>query len=392
VSGAAERRPRTLLALIGLGILNHTVLTGSRVTVSLYALSLGASPFVVGSLMGLYSLLPMLLAIGAGRLSDRVGVRTPMLAGSCGMALGVALPRIFPGLPALFATTALIGVAFMLFQVSAQNATGELGEPADRPRNFSLLALGYSVSGFSGPLIVGVLIDHAGFAATFATLIVLPLVPAAVLARGRLALPRQRPAHALDTRGSALELLQNRHLRRVFAVNALLAMAWDLHTFFIPIYGARLGLSASFIGVILAAFAAATFFVRLAMAWIARKFSEFEVLTAALFVASAAYALFPFVATLAPLMTLSFLLGLALGSAQPMVMSLLHSISPAGRMGEAAGMRMAIINASTFAVPLMFGAIGSSVGIGPVFWLVGAALAAGGYFARRTSAPDRSSL
>src|SRR5207244_7456157 len=30
-------------------------------------------------------------------------------------------------------------------------------------------------------------------------------------------------------------------------------------------------------------------------------------------------------------------LGLALGSAQPMVMSLLHSIAPAGRMGEAAG-------------------------------------------------------
>jgi predicted MFS family arabinose efflux permease len=128
------------------------------------------------------------------------------------------------------------------------------------------------------------------------------------------------------------------------------------------------------------------------MPWIARKFSEFEVLTAALFVASAAYALFPFVGTVAPLMTLSFTLGLALGSAQPMVMSLLHSISPAGRMGEAAGMRMSIINASTFAVPLLFGAVGSSVGIGPVFWLVGAVLAAGGYFARRTRAPDRSSL
>jgi MFS family permease len=384
VSGAGERRPRTLLALIGLGILNHSVLTGSRVTVSLYALSLGASPFVVGSLMGLYSLLPMFLAIGAGRLSDRIGVRAPMLAGSCGIAIGVALPRIFPGLPALFAATSLIGVSFMLFQVAAQNATGEFGEPADRPRNFSLLALGYSVSGFSGPLVVGVLIDHLGYPATFATLMLLPLLPAAILARGRLALPRRHPAHALTPRGGALELLRNRHLRRVFAVNALLAVAWDLHTFFIPIYGARLALSASFIGVILAAFAGATFVVRLAMPWIARKFSEFEVLTAALFAAGAVYALFPLVGTVAPLMTLSFMLGLALGSAQPMVMSLLHSISPAGRMGEAAGMRMAIINASTFAVPVMFGAIGSSVGIGPVFWLVGAVLAAGGYFSRRT--------
>jgi hypothetical protein len=34
-------------------------------------------------------------------------------------------------------------------------------------------------------------------------------------------------------------------------------------------------------------------------------------------------------------------------------------------------------------VPLVFGAVGSSIGIGPVFWLVGGALASGGFFARR---------
>ena len=34
-------------------------------------------------------------------------------------------------------------------------------------------------------------------------------------------------------------------------------MSWDLHSFFIPVYGARIGLSASRIGMILAAFAAA---------------------------------------------------------------------------------------------------------------------------------------
>jgi MFS family permease len=383
VSGAPARRSRTLVALIALGILNHTSLTGSRVTVSLYALSLDASPFVVGALMGMYSFLPMWLAIGAGRLSDRTGFRGPLLAGSCGIALGAAMPRIVPGLGVLFAATSLIGVSFMLFQVAAQHATGALGESQDRPRNFSLLALGYSVSGFAGPLVAGFLIDRASFATTFGALALLPLVPMAVLARGSLALPRTDPGHALEVRGSAVELLRDRDLRRVFAINALLSMAWDLHTFFIPVYGAKLGISASLIGVILAAFAAATFVVRLAMPWIALRFSELKVLTAALFVAGGAYALFPLVGSVLPLMSLSFTLGLALGSGQPMVMSLLHSMAPAGRMGEAVGLRMSIINASTFAVPLVFGAIGSSVGIGPVFLLVGASLAGGGYLARR---------
>jgi MFS family permease len=383
VSAAAPRASRTLPALIALGILNHTVLAGSRITVSLYALSLDGSPFVVGSLMGLYSFLPMWLAVGAGRLSDRIGVRRPMLAGSLGIALGVVLPRVFPGLPALFAATSLIGASFMLFQVAAQHATGALGPPTERARNFSLLALGYSISGFCGPLLAGLLIDHADYGSTFLVLALLPLVPAMVLARGALALPSPHQPHVRPTPGGIAELLRDRHLRRVFAINALLAMSWDLHSFFIPVYGARIGLSASRIGIILAAFAAATFAVRLLTPWIVRRFSELQVLSAALFVAGGAYAMFPFVASLWPLMALSFTLGFALGSGQPMVMSLLHSLAPAGRMGEAVGVRMSVINASTFAIPLLFGAIGSSLGIGPVFWLVGVALAGGGFLARR---------
>ena len=383
MTAPAGRASRTLVALIALGILNHTVLAGSRVTVSLYALSKGASPLVVGLLMGLYSFLPMCLAIGAGRLSDRIGVRRPMVVGSCGLAAGAALPWLVPGIGVLFLTTALVGVAFMLFQVAAQHATGALGAPADRPRNFGLLAMGYSISGLIGPLLAGFTIDRASFPASFATLAVLPLVPLAVLARGALALPEPHVLPGLAVRGSVGELIRHRALRRVFAVNGLLSMAWDLHTFFIPIYGARLQLSASTIGVILAAFAATPFVVRLAMPWIARRFSELQVLTAALFVAAGAYALFPFVASVGPLVSLSFTLGLALGSGQPMVMSLLHTMAPAGRMGEAVGLRMSIINASTFAVPLVFGAVGTSIGIGPVFWLVGGALAGGGFFARR---------
>jgi MFS family permease len=383
VSLPAGRTSRTLLALIALGILNHTALTGSRIAVSLYALSLTESPFVVGTLMGLYSFLPMWLAIVAGRLSDRIGVRRPLLLGSVGIALGALLPRIFPGLPALFAATALIGVSFMLFQVAAQNATGALGPAEERAKNFSLLALGYSISGFAGPLVTGLLIDHTDFGTTFLVLSLLPLVPAVVLSRGGLALPAPHEALQRTVSGGAIELLRHPRLRQVFAVNGLFAVAWDLHSFFVPVYGAHIGLSASRIGVILASFAAATFAVRLVMPWIARRFAEFEVLTTALFVAGAAYALFPFVVSLGGLIALSFVLGLALGSGQPMVMSLLHGLAPAGRMGEAVGLRMSIINASTFAVPLLFGAIGSSLGIGPVFWLVGTALAGGGFFARK---------
>jgi MFS family permease len=169
----------------------------------------------------------------------------------------------------------------------------------------------------------------------------------------------------------------------VFAINALTAMAWELHTLFVPIYGHAIGLSASQIGVVLAAFATATFVVRLGMPLLSRRLTEHQILTGTLFVAGAVFLAFPFSRSVLTLMLLSSLLGLGLGAGQPMVMALLHTHAPAGRMGEAAGVRMSLINSMAVAVPLLFGAIGGSVGLAPVLWSVGVCLTTGGWLTRR---------
>jgi MFS family permease len=369
--------------LVPLAIVNHVVLTGSRIAVSLDALSLGASPFTVGMLMALYALLPMLCAVTVGRLCDRVGVRRPMLVGSAGLVVGAALPCVIPGLPALYVSASIVGVSFMAFQVATQNATGELGAGTERARNFSQLALGYSISGFIGPLFAGFTIDNSGFRTAFAALAIVPLVSVAVLASGRPVFPRVNPAFDGVRQGGVLALLQHKMLRRVFMINALLAMSWDLHTVFVPIYGARIGLSASQIGIILASFAAATFVIRVLMPAIVRHRNEHQVLTAALFMSGAVYLLFPFSKGMLTLAMLSFCLGLGLGGGQPVVMSLLHAHAPPGRMGEAAGVRMSLVQSMSVAVPLLFGAVGSTLGLAPVFWSVGMLLTGGGFLSRR---------
>ena len=367
--------------LIVLGIANHLTLNGMRVTVSLDALALGASAATVGGLLALFALLPMFLGIAAGRLADRIGVRKPMLAGSIGMAASAIIPTVLPGLPALFVAAALSGVSFMAFQVATQYATGEMGPPGARTRNYGLLAVGYSTSSILGPRVAGLTIDHAGFRPAFAVLSLMPLLPIAVLASNRIALPGPHPAHAAHVR-RALDLLGNRTLLRVFVINGMTAVAWELHTLFVPIYGNSIGLSASSVGLILAAFASATFTIRLAMPLIAKRLPEHRVLTLALYVAAAVYLAIPFSRDASTLMLLSFCLGLGLGMGQPMVMSLLHSLAPAGRMGEAAGVRMSLMNSMSVAVPLVFGAVGSSVGLSPVLWVVSVLLAAGGWLTR----------
>jgi predicted MFS family arabinose efflux permease len=235
-------------------------------------------------------------------------------------------------------------------------------------------------------MIAGLMIDHAGYRATFALLTLFPLVAIGMLGANRIRLPGPHPAHATHPRASAFDFVAHRELRRVFIINGLTSMAWELHTLFVPIYGHAIGLSASRIGVILAAFAAATFIVRLAMPAIARRVSEHGVLTAALYVGAIVFLAFPFSRNLGTLMGLSFCLGLGLGASQPMVMSLLHSHAPPGRMGEAAGVRMSLVNSMAVAVPLVFGAVGGTIGLSPVLWSVGVFLATGGFLTRASKA------
>jgi predicted MFS family arabinose efflux permease len=175
-----------------------------------------------------------------------------------------------------------------------------------------------------------------------------------------------------------LELLKHTELRHVLIVSALISMSWDLQIFMMPVQGTRIGLSAAQIGFVLGSFSAATFTIRLAMPWLSRHFSEWQVLTFTLFVTTLAFALFPFFTSLAPLITVAFLLGLGLGAAQPNVMSLLHSRSPAGRVGEALGLRTTVMNSSHVVLPLVFGAFGSVLGPAAMFWVMAAIAGTGG--------------
>ena len=174
------------------------------------------------------------------------------------------------------------------------------------------------------------------------------------------------------------ELLDHVELRHVMIATGLISMSWDLQTFVIPVRGKQVGLSASQIGLILGSFSAATFTIRLAMPQLSRRFTEWQVLIFTLFSASIAFALFPFFSTLAPLMAVAFFLGLGLGAAQPNIMSLVHSRSPEGRVGEALGLRSTIISSSQVVLPLVFGAFGSVLGTGAMFWSLAAMVGVGG--------------
>lgn len=333
--------------------------------------------------MSLFAALPMAFGIAAGRLVDRVGVRRPMALAVACLAAGVALPGVVPGLAALHVAAAVSGVAFMLFQVAVQHAVGETSAPEDRKANFGWLALGFSLSNFVGPTVAGVAIDQLGHERAFLLLAIPALVSLAILRRSRASFSDRPGPPAEGPRKNAFDLLRDRELRKVFLVTGLLASAWDLFVFVMPIYGTAIGLSATIIGLILASFAGATILVRLALPFISRHVREWPLITATFAIACLAYSLFPLVTTVPLLASIAFLLGLGLGATQPSIMSLLYAMAPAGRAGEAVGLRAVVLNASHTALPLAFGGLGAALGMTPVFWGMAGALAAGGWIADR---------
>jgi predicted MFS family arabinose efflux permease len=364
-------------------VLAHAAFNGSRLTLSLNALALGASPLTVGVIMSLIAALPMMLGVPAGRMVDRIGVRWPMLAAVAFLTLMVALPGVFPGVVTLHLAAAGVGTGFMLFHICVQHAVGDGSPQGERKANFGWLALGFSISNFLGPTVGGFAIDTFGHRATFLLLSLFALAAFVTLFMRRKSFAHTPHGTGPLQRRSAFELLRDPDLRRVFLVTGVLASAWDLFVFVMPIYGTSIGLTASTIGLILGSFALATILVRLALPWLSQRMPDWTMITATMCIACVAYALFPMVRTVPLLAAIAFLLGVGLGATQPSVMSLIYAKAPPGRAGEAVGVRTVVLNASHTLLPLAFGGVGAALGMMPVFWTMATALASGAWLSNK---------
>lgn len=364
-------------------VLNHSGFSGSRMAVSLYALELGASQFTIGVLMALYALLPMLLAVHVGKLADRVGPRLPMMIGTAGVAVALLLPPLFPGLLTLYVSALLLGSTFHFFFITVHGIAGGIGGAENRARNYALVSLGFAAAGFFGPLATGISIDHMGHLPAFLVLAGFMVVPLLLLWLKPGFLPRAAGHAAEGGRRSAFDLWRAPGLRNTFIASGIISSAWDLFQFYFPVYGHTIGLSASAIGAVLGVFALATFVIRTALPALAKRCTEAQILTYAIFVAAFAFLLFPFFKNAYALAAVAFLLGLGVGTGQPMSMSLIYALSPPGRASEAAGLRVTVNNVAHLVIPLLFGSLGTAFGYAPVFVSNSAMLVAGGFMMRK---------
>ena len=357
-------------------MLNHVPFTGMRLGLSLYALHLGATPALVGSMMALFSLLPMLGSVHLGRLMDRKGMRAPLIVAVTVVGLSVLLAALSQSYYPLLVVTLLVGGAYNTVLNATQQLVGRYSSASNRVANYSTLSVCLALSLALVPMATGFMIDHIGFNTTFLIMCVMPLPALAMLLFKWL--PGLEPAQRQDAAGDvssgpaggAMDLIRNRDLRQLYIFNILFTVAWDLFLFMTPLYGAELKLSASKIGIVVGTFSVAMFVVRLLARPISKHLSSRQMLLMSITGSGLGALGFGLVGSLPLLVLFAFAMGLGQGLAAPTMNALLYDTSPPGRVAEAMGLRTSISKSCQVVLPLLGGSVTVLLGVAPVYWII----------------------
>jgi len=375
---------RTLVLLMVVTGLLHQSFMSARVTLILYAIQLDTPVWLVGLLQGMYPVAGALFSMPIGRLIDRRGPRIPMLWGAVGVGLCALAPALLPGLPSFFISALAVGVAASFFYLAALQVMARLAPPEARVHWLSWSAVSYSIASFTAPLISGFSIDHLSHDWSLVIAAVPAFGVAGALALGRLPLPGPAGSGTAQAHGGLVEMMRRPPIRAIVVIGSIMMVIWDLHAFVVPVYGTQLGLSASTIGMILSAMSLSMLASRLFLPFLIRQMPPVKLMTIALLASATGFLLYPFATAVLAMFLLTALIGFGCGVNQPLSNVLLIEQAPAGRSGEAFGLRNTISHLLQIVMPLAMGTLSASAGIAAVFWLTAGTGYAGAVYARRS--------
>ncbi len=235
-----------LINLIGFGIVIPVL--------PLYAERFGASPLVIGLLIGIYSAMQCIFTPILGKLSDRVGRRPVLLISILGTSLGFLLMGMAQGLPLLFLGRIIDGITGGNIS-TAQAYIADVTTPQDRSRGMGLIGAAFGLGFIFGPAIGGLLAHFSMSAPLYFAAALAALNALLVYWRLPESLPAERRGQALQQPSLAqiLKESEGNSLRQAMATYFFTTVAFSLLTATYPLFAEhRFGWGATQIGAVFA--------------------------------------------------------------------------------------------------------------------------------------------
>lgn len=397
----APARDRSIYYLAAATFFSVSAIMGTRPVVPLYAVSLDIGAGEVGVLVAVFSLLPLLIATAAGAWMDRHDQAIALILGSAVAALGLLLPFFFTGRAGIYVAQVVAGFGFTVYILAGQSSAGNPHKDSwTRERHIAIFSMAIALGSLIGPALSGYMADQIGFGLTFLIMALkgtLALIPAVVLLmrerRTSRALPpgagRSKTSPPAGTPWPEPRRIMGYHpyMHRAFLVSILILMGKDMYVAYFPLYAIEAGISATWIGIIIALHNSGGVVMRVLMLPLVRLFGKDRVIVASILSTGLVMLLLPLSQNVWVLLAVSLGLGLGLGIGQPLSISRTINLSPPDKVGEVLGFRLTLNRLTQVVTPLCFGAMTLVTGIAGIFWALGLILALG---SRHLSVPPEA--
>ena len=332
--------------------------------VPLRAQEIGASYNEIGLLVGAGALVPALLSVPSGELSDRLGPRKTYLLGTLVSGVATLLGATTSSYWVLFALQLVMGLARSTAWVASQAYLTSVGRPEERATITGRMSFATNAGTIVAPLAIGLSAEALGYRWSFVTIGALTL---AYTLMG-LVLPEVRVPRTTTHRGSsgglglALNLLKLQGMQVVLQLTFVRLWNTTAWSAFYQVYLDNHGITPVVIGTILAVGNAVSTGVTLTAGWFAARSSNALATAFALGLGTIGVALSPFLLSFPLIFIPSILVGFAVGLSLPLLVATVSEEAPPDQRGVALGLRMSVNQGAGTVAPTAAGAVGALLG------------------------------
>ncbi len=376
---------RVLAVLLVHSALTQVVTFVLRPASAYRAIELDVPAAWLGALTASFAVVPLVLAVPSGQATDRFGERRVLLAGAVLVLVsGLLFATGRGGAAGLVAASVVLGTGHLLSVVGQQAAVANTAGPGRFDTAFGHYTFAASLGQALGPALITAVGGAGTIPDTRPVFVVAAALGGALLAcTAFLRLPQRERAPGAAESGGMGTLLRLPGLVRALTISCIVLAAVDITLVYLPAVGADRGLAAGLVGLLLTLRAVASMTSRFFLGRLVRLLGRRRLMLTSVLLSAASMAAVAVPAPPPVLAVLVVLLGLGLGVGQPLTMSWLAEVAPAGLRGRAMSLRLTGNRLGQVLIPSTVGLLAAGVGSAGVLWATAGALALAGAAARR---------